>query len=532
MRFKLALAALVLSTSAQAADWREAETAHFRIFSAGDEKSLVKFAERLEQFHTLLRMATGANEANRRIVKVRVVLVPSIGDVARLYGNPDAAVAGFYGPREDGAIAVVPHNTGDGEFSGQLVLFHEYAHHYMLQYTPAAYPAWYVEGFAEITSTASFERKGAITYGKAASHRSYELDAVRYPTAKMIDGSYIKDSRDGRGWSYGDAWLVTHYLTFGDTRRGQLRNYLNLINSGVPMEQAARAFGDLGALQREVSVYLAGRSFPFRAVPLPENAVGEIKLRAVPADEAALFEAQVEMGRRLSLPDKADEEGEPEGDSKKKADKPKKDFETRLAEAKAKREEWLVKLDAIAARQPGSVHGWRLVAEARCEAEQHQACLTAAERALAIAPDDPRALVRKAEAKLALAKDLPADQRKAEIGKARTIAAQVMNANPDDPVSRLIFYRSYAAEGRRASPVGIAALREAVQLVPLIDGPRLTLASEMIDQGETLEAIKLLRPLAFDPHGRGAAAKARGLLAKLFDMLPTLAAEPTAPGES
>ena len=61
-----------------------------------------------------------------------------------------------------GAIAVVPRNTGtDGVFTGQLVLFHEYAHHFMLQYAPAAYPAWYVEGFAEVVSTASFERKGA-----------------------------------------------------------------------------------------------------------------------------------------------------------------------------------------------------------------------------------------------------------------------------------------------------------------------------------------------------------------------------------
>ena len=532
MRLKLALAAVMLPGTAHAADWREAETAHFRIYSAGDEKSLTKFAERLEQFHTLLRMATGANEAKRKIVKVRVVLVSSIGDVARLYGNPDAPVAGFYGPREDGAIAVVPRNTGDGEFSGQLVLFHEYAHHYMLQYTPAAYPAWYVEGFAEITSTASFERKGAITYGKAASHRSYELDAVRYPTARMVDGSYVQDNQNGRGWSYGDAWLVTHYLTFGDTRRGQLRNYLNLINRGVPMVEAAKAFGDLNTLQREVSVYLAGRSFPFRAVPLPENSVGEVSLRAVPADEAAVIEAQIEMGRRLDLPEKADEEAEEEGDEKKKTDKPKKDFETRLAEAKLKRDEWLTRLDALAARQPGSVHGWRLVADARCEAEQYQPCLSAAERALAVAPDDQRATVRKAQAQLALAKDLPEGQRKAQITAARALVAQVMNSNPDDPVSRLVFYRSYPFEGRTAAPVAITALREAVQLVPQIDGPRLTLASELIERGEVIDAIKLLRPLAYDPHGRGAAATARGLLAKLFDMLPTMTAEPTDPGEN
>ena len=108
MRFLLAAFLLVFSNPAFAAVWREAETAHFRIISSGDEKGLLKFAERLEYFHTLLRLATGANEANRPVVKVRVYLVPSLGDVKRLYGNSDSDVAGFYGPREDGAFAVVP----------------------------------------------------------------------------------------------------------------------------------------------------------------------------------------------------------------------------------------------------------------------------------------------------------------------------------------------------------------------------------------------------------------------------------------
>lgn len=464
----LAAAALALPSSVHAAEWREAETAHFRIMSSGDEKSLVRFAERLEQFHTLLRMATGANEQDRRIVKVRVFLVSSIGDVARLYGDTDAPVAGFYTQREDGALAVVPRSTGDGDFTNQLVLFHEYAHHYMLQYTPAAYPAWYVEGFAEITATASFERKGAITYGKTANHRFGELEyGTRYPTARMVDGSYIQDWKKGRSWSYGDAWLVTHYLTFGDNRRGQLRAYLNAINAGVSMAEAATVFGDLNALQREVSVYYAGRSFPFKAVPLPENAAGEIKVRVVPPDEAALFDAQIELGRRLRLPSKPDEEAAAaDDDDKKKDKKPKKDFETRLAEAKVKRDEWLTKLDSLAARQPGSVHGWRLVADARCEAEQYDLCLAAADRALAVVPEDPRAQVRKGEAMMALAADLPDDQRKARFAEARPLVAKAMNANPDDPVSRLVFYRSFGKEKRAAPVVAVQALREAVQLVP------------------------------------------------------------------
>ncbi len=522
MRLLTFLAAMALPTAVHAAEWREAETAHFRIMSAGEEKDLLKFAERLEHFHTLLRLATGASEEGLRILKVRVVLVPSVTEVARLYGADDKGVLGFYSPREEGPIAVVPASTDGFNMSGQQVLFHEYAHHYMLQYSPVAYPAWYVEGFAEITSTASFDRPGTISYGKAAVHRKDDLETRRYPTAKMVDGSYIKEG-DGRPWSYGDAWLVTHYLTFADKRRGQLRAYLDAMNSGQPMEQAAKVFGDLNELQREVSIYFAGRSFPYRAVPLPPGSAGEIKLRQVPTHEASLIETQIELGRRLRLPNKADEAAEQQNG---KAKPPEKDYATRLAAAKAERDQWLAQLEAQVASSPGSVHGWRLLADARCGAEQHEACLAAADRALAVAPGDPRAQVRKAQAMMALARELPAEQRKARVTEARTMAAKVMNANPDDPVSRFVFYRSYAAEGRKASPVGVKALVEAVHLVPKLDGPRLILASELASLGQIEEGRAVLRPLAFDPHGGGAAAAARGMLAKLDAMGPTPPTQP------
>lgn len=116
---RLLAALLLLMWSAPAlAEWREAETAHFKIVSSGDERSLIRFAQRLESFHSLLKLATGVNDANRRVVKVRVFLVPSIGDVRRILDAPNSGVGGFYRPQDDGAIAVVPRNTGEGAFSG------------------------------------------------------------------------------------------------------------------------------------------------------------------------------------------------------------------------------------------------------------------------------------------------------------------------------------------------------------------------------------------------------------------------------
>ena len=513
MRFLLAAIVLLFASPANAVTWHEAETTHFKIVSAGDEKDLRKFAERLEYFHTLLRLATGVSETGRPVVKVRVYLVNSIGDVKRLYGAPGSDVAGFYSPREDGAIAVVPRTTGDGIFTGQLVLFHEYSHHYMLQYTPVAYPSWYVEGFAEIASTASFERKGAITFGKAASHRQYELDeGMSYPVAKMLDGTYLKDRAKGRGWSYGDAWTLTHYLTFTDKRRGQLRAYLSAINAGKKMSEAALVFGDMGELQREVTSYLAGRSFPYRAVPITEGSAGPISVRTLGDAEAALIDLTIEAERRLALPSKDEGADSKQGDEKKNDAAPKVDFDKRLADAKQARAEWIAKIEAIASRYPGETAGWLLLADARCATEEYAACTAAADHALAIAPENERALVRKAEAMIGAAHDLPPVERNNRAAAAQAMLLKANAADPNDPLALLWLYKSYGAMGKRADADGLAALLTVVQLIPQEEGPRLILAQELMQRGRMRDARIILRPLAYSPHENGASRLARTLL--------------------
>jgi hypothetical protein len=504
MRTALSAFALLLATAspALAADWREAESNHFRIIGTGDEKELRKFAERLEYFHGLLHLATGANEANRALVKVRVFIVPALGDVQRLYGAGGDSVAGFYGPRDVGAFAVVPRSTGDGTFTSQLVLFHEYAHHYMLQYTPAAYPSWYVEGFAEIASTASFERKGSITFGKAAKHREDELAfGVSYPVAKMIDGSYVQDAEKGRGWNYGDAWALSHYLTFGDSRRGQFREYLDAINNGKAPAEAAKVFGDLGDLQREVGAYVAGRSFSYRAVPITEASAGPISIRQLRPGEAQLVDMQIQIGQMVELPSK-DNKRERESDT---------DFQKRLDKATAERDAWLARLDGLVNRLATEPAGWLLLADARCEAEQYAACTAAANRAQALSPSQ-RGLVRQAEAMIGAAKDLPEAQRKAQITRAQDMLIEANGADPNDPLALLWFYRSFAALGRPASNDGLLALSLAVELVPQLSGPRLTLAQEYISRKRYKEARATLLPLANSPHDRGRAKLARTLL--------------------
>ena len=387
------------------------------------------------------------------------------------------------------------------------MLFHEYAHHYMLQYTPAAYPSWYVEGFAEIASTASFERKGAITFGKAASHRQYELDGgTSYPVIKMLDGTYLKDREKGRGWSYGDAWALSHYLTFSDKRRGQFRTYLIGINSGKKMAEAAQAFGDLGELQREVGSYLAGRSFPYRAVPIPETAAGPVKLRELGLAEAALIDMTVEFERRTTLPEQGKDEADPS-------------FEKRLAKAKQDRSDWIAKAEALANRYANEPAAWLFLADLRCGLEEYEACDTAAERALALSPDNGRGMVRKAEAMMGLAAGLAYDKRKERVLAAQALLRKVNAADPDDPLMNYLFYQSFGKMGMSADAEGLDALLTTVRLIPQMYGPRLVLAQEFMQRGRLRDARIILRPLAYSPHENAASLRARALLDQVEEKL-------------
>lgn len=372
----------------------------------------------------------------------------------------------------------------------------------MLQYTPASYPSWYVEGFAEIASTASFEREGAITFGKVAQHRQLELDyGGSVPVVAMIDGSYLRNRR--HGWSYGDAWLLTHYLTFSDQRRGQLRAYLHAINSGRSMAEAATVFGDLSEMQRNVSSYLAGRTFSYRAVPLSTAAVEVSPVRMLSEAEGALIDEQIELADKTTLPKK-------EFDSEEAAAR--NDFDARLARATEERQRWLTALEAKVNRFANDPFAWRLLADAQCRSENFQACLNAAQRSLAIAPEDRRSTLRRAQAQLELASALPEAERATAINAARAEIALIMSANHNDPLPLQLYFRSYAAEGIAPPDEAIIMLLSAVQLIPQLSEPRLALARALIERERFDEARAILRPLAFAPHNSGAAMQARALL--------------------
>jgi cytochrome c-type biogenesis protein CcmH/NrfG len=497
--------------------WKLAESDHFKIYGIGDEKYLTKLSGRLEAVHYLLKIATRMQEpADGKVLKVKVYVVDDIADVRQLIGDPQSSAAGYYDPQLAGAISVIPRKTGsDGSFSGELILFHEYAHHFMLQYQAAAYPAWYVEGFAEIVATASFEKQGMITFGKAAKHREREMQyTTRYPAAKMVDGRYLKEGRNAEGWGYDDAWALAHYLTFSDDRKGQLSAYLNGINAGKPFAEAATAFGDLNRLSRDLNVYIDSGSVPYKSPALPPEIMKQPDIRTLTVAEAEYIEPLIEMERVTQISTR--EEYDVLVKHREKQGRPlKKDFDTYFAEESAIRDKWTKELNARVARLPNDVVSWAVKAQAECMAKDFAKCEVSADRALALQPDNWEGYLRKGQALLGLASDDKNPDQKAVAKDARKWLLKANAANPAAHEALLYYYESFRAEGRRAPDDAIASLEQVVDTIPQIGRPRLMLAQELIVRGRFGEARMRLKPLAYSPHESSSQRAALAMLEAL-----------------
>jgi hypothetical protein len=506
--------------------WKLAESDHFKIYGIGDDKYLTKLSGRLEAVHYLLKIATRMQEpADGKVLKVKVYVVDDIADVRQLIGDPQSAAAGYYDPQLAGAISVIPRKTGsDGSFSGELILFHEYTHHFMLQYQAAAYPAWYVEGFAEIVATASFEKPGMITFGKAAKHREREMQyTARYPAAKMVDGRYLKEGRNAEGWGYDDAWALAHYLTFSDDRKGQLAAYLNAINAGKPFTEAAVAFGDLNRLTRDLNVYIDGGSVPYKSPALPPEIMKEPDIRTLTVAEAEYIEPLIEMERVTQISTR--EEYEEWTKHQEKLGRPvKKNFDTYYAEEIAIRDTWMKQLNARVARLPNERVSWTVKAQAECMAKDFAKCEASADRALALQPDSWEGQLRKGQALLGLAKDDATSDKKTAAKEARKWLLKANAANPAAHEPLLHYYETYNAEGRAAPVEAIESLEYVVDTIPQIDRPRLMLAKELIARGRFGEARKRLKPLAYSPHESPSQSAALSMLEALDEKTAVKAA--------
>jgi tetratricopeptide (TPR) repeat protein len=483
-RWLIAAAGILASTPAAHAEWYEASTGHFVVYSEQRPERLKEFAARLEKFDRAMRFLRGLpDEPIGKANRLTVYVVDDTDDVAKLAGN--AMVAGFYRARAGGSMAVVPRKSGDGsefDLNSQTVLLHEYTHHFMFSISPhTVYPAWYSEGFAETLATASFDKDGTVLIGSPPLYRAYEILAPHpMPVEKLLLADTRRLNAEQTGQLYGRGWMLSHYLLLSGARQGQLNTYIEALNAGKSPSDAAKAFGDLRALDKELARYKSQRLKGLR-VPADKLQIAEVAIRKLSAGEAATMEVRIRSKNGVNA----------------------KTAPGVYADARK-----------AAASYPNDPGAQIVLAETAYDTGDYAAAEAAADRALAADPKLVDGYVYKAMARMGVARKA-GDKSKETWAAIRKIIASGNRIDPDDPEPLILYYTSYIAAGLTPNENACLGLLRAFDLAPQDDGLRMTAAAMFLQQNKPKDARVLLATLAYAPHGKGLAPLARQLIERI-----------------
>ena len=474
-----------LAAAPAGAAWHKASTAHFVIYADESPDKLRAFAARLEKFDKAVRQVRGmadpkVGDGNR----LTVFVVPDIKAVQKLavtMTNLTPNLAGFYTGGAEGSIAVVPRRSGDNDPDDQSTFFHEYAHHLMYFDLSDPTPLWYSEGFAEFMSTVSFGKDGSVVLGRAALGRANAVDDSRtFPLEKMLAANYDRLTEPEWEALYARGWLLTHYLTFEPTRKGQIQRYLKDIGTGKNALTAAQgAFGEFAILDRNLHGYLGRSKMSALKVAAAALPVGPVTVEPLSAGAAEIMPLRMRLKAGVLKADQA-----------------------ALAQ----------QIGTVAARHPADALVQVTLAEAEYRATRYAAAEAAADRALAASPQSVDAMIYKGRAILQQA---VLDEKGKSFADARSWFSKANKIDSEDPEPLMLFHETYARDSGRPTPNAIAALHYASDLAPQDHGLRIQSAYQYLRDNKLAQARKALVPIAFDPHGQGAAKLAQAAIARI-----------------
>jgi hypothetical protein len=544
-------------------DWRVAETQHVLVYSKGDEKRLVNLARRLETLHFLLGMLFNRVDEQDETVKLRVTLIGDTADFDQLDLKslrwqrgpfPDAFPTQlYYDPREDGAVLATtdvdqkvllqqgvdlasistvvpdpdPNVTTPGrtfsdanggaaggtanEISYALTaegrIYAGFAQHYLMTYFPAAYPRWYLDGFGEMFSTIA-TGPGVIEYGHAPEGFRKTIEWFgRFPLREVLNGNYLERKARRPAWTPFHAWRLTHLLFFDEQWRVPLRRYLEAVARGAPAEEAAKALGDLNALESAWNGY-RGNKMPYERMTFPAERIGEPIVRRLTREQADYARGRLILAARAEIPP-----APPAGADPKTAER----MEKARRKALDARVRWLAALRADAARADAGVEAQLLLAEGACRSGEAALCLSAADRALALAPGNTAALAWKGMALARQAAAAPAGERERALKAARSHIVRANRADPEALVPLIAYHRSFADAGQAAPDVAVSGLMKANENVPSAPTTRLSLGSEIARRGDAVTARRILRPVAHGAYDSPEKPKAQEVLRTVAD---------------
>ncbi|MDB5680025.1 hypothetical protein [Sphingomonas bacterium] len=496
--------------------WKRAESDHVIVFSQGSDAELARVTKSLERLYHLMSRIYRRGDQSDTTVKVQVTLVDSGADFramaldnVRSREGPYVTAftdAAYYDPREDGAVIAVSRSSqivdlntnraynldcDDQMAEGvpdctesyhtpavqtwQQRLYAAYARHFILTYAPAAYPRWYLDGVGVLFSTMRVRDNGAIDYAQPPENYAQVFRAYgNLDVGKVLAGRYLDAEPGKTGWTPYHAWLLTHYFVVSPLKPERMRQfqaYMTAIHQGTPMAEAAKAFGDMGALQRELASYV-DRDKAF-ARTAPQTADAEPLISALSPAAAALVMARVELGSRLEAGD---------------------------AQAALRRDGWIAQLRDTVAKLPYDTEAQLLLTEAECRAGHAVECQADAERVLAKSPDNVRALAWKGVALTDRAVTGAPIDRAARLILARAAIERAIAIDDEAPLPPIAWFQSYTKAGEPVPDAAMAGMAKVIREMPAAPAPRLYLAEELKRQGKGDLARRLVEVILYGAY--------------------------------
>lgn len=471
IRKLLVLLCLLLPTAARA-EWREVTSNNFVVYTEGTEAEARNFAAKLERYNYVLRRFHNVREP-AQAPRFRVFLLENIDAVQRMAGS--GGIAGYY-VRDARALMFVGMRAAASHrgFDPDLVLFHEYVHHFMYQYFPAAYPVWYSEGYPEFWATIRFLDNDVVEIGHPQEGRfnSFVQGMNRWvPLRQLMTARTYADVPE-IDLIYAQGWLLSRYMFENPERRRQIQAYLNAINQGMSYEEAMNTHIGRNASQLNDELFEYASRGRYNVIRLPFRTidVGPITVRTLSAAEQALIGQEIKISQGVPRTEMAERAGE---------------------------------VRRIAANFPNDPFALNLLAETEQLAGNLPAASAANDRLLQVAPNHARGLMRKGKLEVERLRAAGSTDAAAWTA-ARQYLTRAIAAAPNDPLVHEAFYDSFVAQGVTPPDAAQNELYTAHELAPSDDELSYKLARDFEQRRMIPEAIAIIRPDAYrTPLRRG-----------------------------
>ncbi len=171
-----------------------------------------------------------------------LVLIPATQEEFAVLAENENSV-GFAQPLEGRTVIVFP--ASGRTMKSKYILHHEYAHA-LAHVAPGLYPQWYIEGFAEIASSAVVHKRRRSIFIGLNEGRYQDASEPKIDWDELINDAFDAHDFDDvelTASAYAQYWLLAHYLTMsGSTDNiSRLEQYFAQVENGTPSADAFQA---------------------------------------------------------------------------------------------------------------------------------------------------------------------------------------------------------------------------------------------------------------------------------------------------